>query len=304
MPLYGQWLKRGFIGVLVGGSVLYGVNRLTRLEERVGAVEEKISAVVVNKDVIKNEYEDRVSSLEDAIKQIISEDKSQVRRLLNATVQVQISGDEGGAGSGAVFYSSKNNKGRYDNYVLSAAHLFSDDFGQPLPPTSTSISIIQYNDTVPHSLFNGELVVLSVERDMAVLRFESSARVPTVAVADESKLMWLLPATNLYSVHCPLMLPPVRTRGELFSKNNVVDGRKLWLTTAHGTIGASGGGVYLQSSNELIGVVVACPTIDVTWGKFPVDFQIPVDYLTEVSPLVGFRDWLEKENLGFLMKKH
>jgi len=49
--------------------------------------------------------------------------------------------------------------------------------------------------------------------------------------------------------------------------------------------------------------VITCPTIAMNFSGFPMDIEIPVGYLTGVSPLVGFQEWLDKENLGFICQK-
>lgn len=306
MPPYGQF-KKAVLGVLLGGTVLYGAAKINDLERRIsvaennaGGVENRVDALFSEVRVQKVVCVDRFRCVETVVRPL-SEINAGVQRVLNATVRVNVlQGDRlEGYGSGVVLQSLAKD-GVFVNYVLSAAHLVVSE-EMPVVPTNTGIIVDSYVDAVPYLSFPASVRALHRENDWAIFSFESVEQLPVVKVASEVVLPSLGLFSELYTIGCPLALPPVRTRGELFAKGQST-GRHFWLTTVVGTLGNSGGGVYHAGNDELVGVLSSSGTIQ--YNVLGVlDFDISVPHTVLISPLTGFSEWLEKENLDVLSKK-
>lgn len=231
----------------------------------------------------------------------LSENNAGVQHILNATVRVNIlQGDRlEGYGSGVVLQSLAKD-GVFVNYVLSAAHLLVSDEA-PAVPTNTGIIIDSYVDAVPYLSFPASVRALHRDNDWVMFSFESVEQLPVVKVAPEDLLSSLGLFSGLYTVGCPLGLPPVRTSGELFAKGQG-PGKHFWLTTVVGTVGNSGGGVYRAGNDELVGVLSRSGTIQYNVMGL-LEFDINVPHTIWISPLTGFSEWLKKENLSSIYQK-
>ncbi|MBI4141428.1 trypsin-like peptidase domain-containing protein [Candidatus Woesearchaeota archaeon] len=292
MPISGQF-KKAFFSLIVGGAVIYGGYKINSIERRVEQVQ-SVSRV----------DDGRIVSLEDSVEDLSKKhNKDGVRMAIDATLRVHLFSDDVflGNGSGVVVYSEKNKNDNFDNYLLTAAHVVMNDSPDKSPNSKFIIMLDQYVGLVPYLSFIGYVRASNETADLAVVYFESSEKLPVVRIASETNIAGIQTADDVYTVGCPLDEPPLRTCGELFAKNRGGDNKTFWTLTTPVVFGNSGGGVF-DSKDELVGIIVQGGTLEYRVGSTFV-FEIPTSHPAFMSHLLGFQDWLEKENLGFLLRK-
>lgn len=331
MPLLRQLqndLKQYILAILCAGTFGYGVYEHRNNRELANSLEKKLSK-------ISSQYDSRVGSVEKKVEEcgarlsygdgVSSAQNSRLsefaeefskqgarvkslednlylpdrRPIIDSTVQVLMF--KGFAkkkmSSGTIICSRLNKDLNFDNYVLCTNHgVAGSTDGEEWMGLPTIIKVRTYKNLVSQSLFEAEIVATYVSQDWSLLKFESKEKLPCAKLASEDRIKSIDTFCKVLTVGCPLGVPPVKTDGEVYSKAVIPGGRPFWLITTPVVNGNSGGGVYVSSSNELIGMVNECGSIQREQGK------IPVYHMGLMTNFAELRNWLDKEKLSFIYK--
>ena len=100
--------------------------------------------------------------------------------------------------------------------------------------------------------------------------------------------------TGVYAVGCPLGNDPIPTGGFVSSLRNDVGGCNYWMINAPTYFGNSGGGIFLESTHELVAVFSKI----YTHGKGK---PVVITHMGLATPISVIEEWLEREGYGFLL---
>ncbi len=153
------------------------------------------------------------------------------------------------SGSG-VAIASKKVKDGYETYILTAAHVVA------LPDyVNGSVLTSQFFiDGVGGDLVTSQVVAIDNDDDIALIKLTSKKQYPISKLASSGPKVKI--CSGVYAVGCKLGMMPTPTDGIITSKK--FDGpvmSRLWGTSAPCIYGNSGGGVFLKSTGELVGIV-------------------------------------------------
>jgi len=159
------------------------------------------------------------------------------------------------------------------------------------------IRVLGQNDAFDPEVLTGELILFERDRDLALLRLRTARRFPYVAqLALREHLRDIDVFTPAYAVGCPLGNRPLPSAGEISSRNKVVGDQVFWMLNAPTFFGNSGGGIYLASTQELIGI----SSMIYTYGK---EAPTVVPHMGLFVPLEAVLDWLEGEGYAFIARR-
>lgn len=134
-----------------------------------------------------------------------------------------------------------------DKHILTAAHVVGDE---------STVQVIAYSyhqDTKSPSCLasclSAFVVITDTTKDLALLRYTSSQRYKQARLAPVDYQPYLF--TEVYAVGCSLGLDPRPSEGIISVVSNTE-----WEISAPIIPGNSGGGVFLKSTHELIGIAV------------------------------------------------
>ena len=247
----------------------------------------------------------RVDSQEESLRKLertIGEDPfERKRRMIYPTVQLRGSGT---VGSGVVIYSQPapsesalGDGASCVTFVLTAFHVVTEVMGARTgSKTVEEVRLLGENDVFEPEVYSADLVIHDRDRDTALLRLRSGRRIPHVAkLAPRDTIQRLDVFARAYAVGCPLGNRPLPTVGEISSKSKVVGDQVFWMLSAPTFFGNSGGGVYLASNCELIGI----SSMIYTYGK---ESPTVVPHMGLFVSLDSVYDWLEREGFTFVTK--
>jgi hypothetical protein len=100
--------------------------------------------------------------------------------------------------------------------------------------------------------------------------------------------------TGIYAVGCPLGNDPIPTGGFISSLRNEVGGSNYWMINAPTYFGNSGGGIFLESTHELIAVFSKI----YTHGKGK---PVVITHMGLATPIHAITDWMVAEKYGWLL---
>ncbi|MCZ6794211.1 MAG: serine protease [Planctomycetota bacterium] len=214
---------------------------------------------------------------------------------------VQLRGN-GTVGSGVLIYSRAQPElektSVHTTFALTACHVVQEVLAETLEPGRNvdEVRILGGDGTQFSELYSAQLVLFDVDRDIALMRVNSSRRFPHLAgllpLDEFEKLDIFSPA---YAVGCPLGNRPMPTLGEISSKTKVVGEQNFWMLNAPTFFGNSGGGIYHTPRYELIGV----SSMIYTYGK-----QNPtvVPHMGLFVPVDTIYGWLEENGFQFIYR--
>jgi S1-C subfamily serine protease len=91
--------------------------------------------------------------------------------------------------------------------------------------------------------------------DLALLRLDTADDLgPVARIAPLERLDGIEPFSEVYTVGCPLGTSAQATRGEVTRTDWTVGDEPYWMVSSPAYFGNSGGGVFLQETNELVGI--------------------------------------------------
>lgn len=226
--------------------------------------------------------------------------------VLKACVRVR---SKRAGGSGTVIWSQAKD-GNWATYILTNHHVVEDSIRvvEKWDPVLQRNAKRDERDLVEVHFFNyrwasravganaieAEIVAYDKDEDLALLKLRGTDKVPTVAKmypkGAEDKLRV---GETIYTVGCGLGEPPVVTDGFISVFGREIDGKEYWLCTAPAIYGNSGGGTFLDSTGEFIGV----PSRMAVTGILG---QTAVTHLMYIGPITRVYDFLDKQMFRFV----
>ncbi|QDV05080.1 hypothetical protein Poly30_05750 [Planctomycetes bacterium Poly30] len=205
---------------------------------------------------------------------------------------VQLAGDAT-VGSGVILKSQPvdGTDGEYQTLLLTAWHVVRDiradsvDEDMPIPvmlrdafgaKRHATASLIAYDAPLDSAL----LVVNSTEA------FPVGAALPTRARLKAARVF-----DPIVAVGCPLGNDPIPTRGHLSDLYHSVSSERFWMISAPTYIGNSGGGIYSDTSHELLGIFSKI----YTHGAIR---PTVIPHMGLVTPLEEFYDWIDGSQIA------
>jgi hypothetical protein len=209
----------------------------------------------------------------------------------------QLKGD-GTVGSGVVIYSEPQADGQVLSFILTAHHVVQEVMGEDAArKVVQQVHLLAEDDSFLPEVFSADVVLTSAERDASLLRIRSRRRFPNVAeFASRETARQVDLFTRAYAVGCPLGNRPLPTVGEVSAKNKVVGEQTFWMLNAPTFFGNSGGGIFLASSRQLIGI----SSMIYTYGKTS---PMVVPHMGLFVPLETLFDWLDGEGFSFVHER-
>jgi S1-C subfamily serine protease len=240
------------------------------------------------------------AELMERLEQTLDHDAARMKRLMiYPTVQIRGSGT---VGSGVLVYSRPKDEDEASSdaitLILTAHHVVMEVMGDRAPKGLVEeVRILKEGEVFDPEIFSAELVLSDHDRDLALLRLRSGRRFANVAELAPRQVMDTLDVfTRAYAVGCPLGNRPLPTVGEVSSKGKVVGDQVFWMLSAPTFFGNSGGGVYLGSSCQLIGI----SSMIYTYGK---EAPAVVPHLGLFVSMNSISDWLDDAGFAFLREK-
>ena len=224
--------------------------------------------------------------------------KEMKRKMVYPTVQLR---GEGTVGSGVLVYSEtqpEDAPGGAVTFILTAHHVVLEVTGDETARKRVEdVRVIADDDDFDPQVYKAELVLFDRERDAALLRLISERRFPNIAeFAPRETLRRIDIFTPAYAVGCPLGNRPLPTVGEVSTKSKVVGDQVFWMLNAPTFFGNSGGGIYLGSTCQLIGI----SSMIYTYGKTS---PAVVPHMGLFVPLETLYDWLDTKGHSFIWKR-
>ncbi|MBI3269499.1 MAG: trypsin-like peptidase domain-containing protein [Planctomycetes bacterium] len=217
--------------------------------------------------------------------------------LLAPTVQVR---GNGGVGAGTLIHSAPAAAPAtgYRTYVLTAFHVVAKVVSREGKEEVRELVQVRvfHADLESSEEYEADLLSYDETRDIAILKLRTEKWFPQTAhLAGRETLRALSLFTPLYAVGCPLGHNPMPSLGEITSTTKDLNGQRFWMMSAPTIYGNSGGGVYLATSHELIGV----SSMICVYDNF---VSLPIPHLGIFLPLDAVHDWLDAQCLQFLYR--
>uniref|UniRef100_A0A6M3JQW5 Putative trypsin-like peptidase domain containing protein n=1 Tax=viral metagenome TaxID=1070528 RepID=A0A6M3JQW5_9ZZZZ len=205
-------------------------------------------------------------------------------------------------GSGTVIYSQQQEDGGdYSTYVLTNHHVIANniDIKQKWSTllkrdtkmdflTSCDVHFFKYqyqSRAVGVTAIDADIVAYDPDQDLALLRLRDSDPAPAVAKmypkGDETQLRL---GMEVIAIGAGMGEPPVLTTGRLSQFAREIDNKEFWLSTAPTIFGNSGGALYLEDTEQLIGVPARIAVAMLGFGADAIthlSFAIPITRVYE-----------------------
>ncbi len=140
--------------------------------------------------------------------------------------------------------------------------------------------------------FTATLIGHDVPLDAALLCVNSTEQFPVgAALPTRQRLNEARVFDSIVAVGCPLGNDPIPTRGHLSDLYHSVSSERFWMISAPTYIGNSGGGIYSDSSHELLGIFSKI----YTHGAIR---PTVIPHMGLVTPLEEFYDWIDGSQLA------
>ena len=265
------------------------VAALTQQSERLDALEagstERFSRLVSTMEATADMVVETRSHLELVESRVAEDPSTQWRSMVAPTVQLA---GETTVGSGVLLPSRPLDEDptRFRTLMLTSWHVVRDiradsrDANAPVP-----VVLRDADGSKRH--FTASVVDHDVPLDAALLVLDTELRLETgVQLPTRQRLRAARVFDPIVAVGCPLGNDPIPTRGHLSDLHHDVGGEQFWMISAPTYIGNSGGGLFSQSSHELLGIF----TKIYTHGAIR---PTVVPHMGLVTPLEQFYDWID-----------
>ncbi len=263
----------------------------------------QILAEAVRKNDLTQEQLSRhtaaIESLRSSVTGLSDDPAALVERMVLPTVRLDMTES---SGSGTVIHVRRPRDAGdgaegsgWEVFILSASHVVEEVLGTETHGTVT----VEFfgRDGEVNRTTEADVLCHDERKDLAILRAVLSGEPPSCAFpAGRMALARVKTFQPVYTVGCPLGLAPLPSKGEITNTNRRIDGQSFWMTSAQMIFGNSGGGIFDAKTQELIGVSSrVC-----AYGKV---LPAAVPHLGVVVPMGTVLDWLEAEDLGFLVAR-
>lgn len=217
-----------------------------------------------------------------------------------------LSSAEGAAagGSGTIIFSAPNSRGGYSTYVLTNEHVVDNNITiekrwHPVLKRNVEKEIL---GTVEVHFFNyrweqravgmsavdADIAAWDKEEDLALLKLRSDAVAPAAArLYPKDKESGLKIGEHTLAIGAALGEAPVLTVGRLSQFGREIENREFWLQTAPTIFGNSGGAVFLEDTEEFIGVPARIPVLLMGFGA---DAITHLSYMIPITRVYKFLD--------------
>ncbi len=231
----------------------------------------------------------------------VTKDPGRMKRsMIFPTVQLR---GNGTVGSGVLVYSEPQSgvseSPVYTSFAITACHVVQEVIGRE-PAAGRVVREVRakrQSDTDEPVTLSAKLVLFDVDRDVALLRLNSTEEFPYLAdfmpLSEVDELDVFSPA---YAVGCPLGNQPMPTLGEISSKDKMVGDQAFWMLNAPTFFGNSGGGIYQAPGYRLIGV----SSMIYTYGK---SYPTVVPHMGLFVPLRTICQWLTRNSFDFVLER-
>ncbi len=223
-------------------------------------------------------------------------------KMIAPTVKVELNTHSSSStGAGTVLYSKKEDNGLAYSYILTSAHVVTtraEDFAITVHNYSLS------QDSIKDC--SAEVIAMNKANDLAILEVISDEVFPTANLIPKENINVVKIFDRVYTVGCPTDDPPLQSYGELTNKMPSARTTNFWRINAPTAHGNSGGGVYLESTKELMGVLCKGETEEVEHQRkdgrsSPTKKHlIEIPHLSIITSPIAIYSFLEEENLQFL----
>jgi len=174
-------------------------------------------------------------------------------------------------GSGTVIYCKENKDKEFSTYVLTNFHVVANNVEvkkkwSPLLKhdvkmdflTSVDVHFFKYqyqSRAVGVTSIDADIMAYDPDHDLALVKLRDSDKAPAVAkLYPKDKENELRLGMPVVAIGAAMGEPPVLTVGRLSQFAREIDNKEYWLSTAPTIFGNSGGALYLEETEELIGV--------------------------------------------------
>lgn len=223
------------------------------------------------------------------------------RETLSTCTRIR-SGNVGG--SGTVIYSEQNKEGTYSTYVLTNEHVVDNNIKTEKEWSTllkrdvkkdilgiVEVHFFQYKweqRSIGATAIEADIMTYDKREDLALLKLRSEPRVESVArLYPKGKEKELRLGMSTMAIGAALGEPPVLTVGRLSQFGREIDNREYWLQTAPTIYGNSGGSVFLEETEDFIGVP---SRLAVTISGFGSDAITHLSYIVPITRIYGFLD--------------
>ncbi len=263
---------------------------MTRTRELVDAYHREITTI---DRIAKEGLHETRSNLRVLAERFIPDPRLLDERLLAPTVQ--LNGDDT-VGSGTLIYSRENPQASaVETYVLTSFHVIRNILADTPAARRNGIAITIYTES-GQVQERGDMVSHDEEIDAALLKLRGERKFDRVArVVPRGRARDVRVWERIYAVGCPLGNDPIPTQGEIASLHNELNGANYWMINAPTYFGNSGGGIFLATSRELVGVFSKI----YTHGK---GNPVVVPHMGLCTPMDRIYDWLAKDELAFVLE--
>jgi S1-C subfamily serine protease len=221
----------------------------------------------------------------------LARDRSQMTRdMLLPTVQ--LNGDDT-VGSGTLVFSGVNpQNGKTESYVLTSLHVVRNILSDRTTKDEDIDVTIYLPDTKVQ--VKGNMVADNAHIDAAMVKLQTEQVFPFTAGVHPRDGRAVEVWDAVCAVGCPLGSDPVPSEGEISSLQSQLNGANYWMINAPTYFGNSGGGVYLGSSHQLIGVFSKI----YTHGR---GNAVVVPHMGLCTPIDAIYEWLSQAGLCHLL---
>lgn len=209
---------------------------------------------------------------------------------------VQLNGDDT-VGSGTLIYSARNAAtDANETWVITSYHVVRNILADTPSARREGVHVTIY-DGKSKIEQRADLIAHDEKIDAAVLKLRGDRLFANVAhVLPRHQAEQVKVWDPVWAVGCPLGNDPIPTQGEVSSTRNELNGVNYWMINAPTYFGNSGGGVYLASSRELIGVFSKI----YTHGK---GNPVVIPHMGLCTPIDAIYKWLDSAQLGYLLER-
>lgn len=256
-----------------------------RIDAMEAGVEGKYDGIVRALDATTSLVHKTRDQLGKVESKLARDSQTQWRAMVGPTVQLS---GETTVGSGVLLPSRPDatDPAKFQTLLLTSWHVVRDiradarDADTPVPVILRDVNggkrhfkakLVDYDATLDSAL----LILSTTERISVGAHLPSRARLASSKVFDA-----------IVAVGCPLGNDPIPTRGHLSDLHHQVDGERFLMISAPTYIGNSGGGLYSQSSHELLGIFSKIYTHGAVRPTV-------IPHMGLVTPLEAFYDWID-----------
>jgi S1-C subfamily serine protease len=226
-------------------------------------------------------------------------------KTLKPSVRVEVRFDSAGReyssyGSGVVIACSENG-GAFDVLVLTAARVARSHEDC----ADRRICVETFENSSVTGRYEAMVAACDKTADLALLKFKSPLRLSCARMVPAEMLRKSVVFDEVFAVGCRLGMPPAPSDG-IVSAESAVPNSRLWITSACAIFGNSGGGVFLKSTGELLGIVIMVAMVRTELlaepGGEPLGGAVlhPVSHIGFFLPASEVRAFLDKSGFGWI----